>query len=315
MTSDSLPELVAAIAASRTFTGDAATLPLDQIRRHLLAPLAFAAGVEAFRSDAIASSLRAELRAALLDEVITAFTAAGIAVVLLKGAAYAGSIYREPGHRPMSDLDLLVRPDRVDDAHRELRRLGYWHAGSPQQRSPRHHAIALKRRDASVDLHRHILQAGRSDIPIDDLWQRARASHVAGALRLAPVDELVVHLAHMARHELIVPAVNYVDAVRLAAALAAGQREQVAARAREWHLLRSYAATQICLARLLENAEDGPSWLPTRAQILAQDAGSRMTQLTRKLRLIEGPRQILGVLWTTASGRFGKHRPARDTVR
>ena len=53
-------------------------------------------------------------------ESVEALNAAGIEVALLKGAALASTVYGSFGARPMNDVDVLVHPDRADDAKRLL---------------------------------------------------------------------------------------------------------------------------------------------------------------------------------------------------
>src|SRR5438045_176393 len=99
---------------------NAADLPVDLVRRHMLAPLAYKAGVSAFRNDHIASSLQAERRTAELRTALDVLGSASIPVILLKGIAYAGSVYPDPADRPMSDIDLLVRSSDISSAERAL---------------------------------------------------------------------------------------------------------------------------------------------------------------------------------------------------
>ncbi|MEI7781219.1 MAG: nucleotidyltransferase family protein, partial [Planctomycetota bacterium] len=47
-----------------------------------------------------------------LESALSTFADAGIDTLLLKGAALAAGTYRD-GHRPMNDLDLLVRRDQA----------------------------------------------------------------------------------------------------------------------------------------------------------------------------------------------------------
>ncbi|MEM9491970.1 MAG: nucleotidyltransferase family protein, partial [Myxococcota bacterium] len=199
------------------WSGDCAALPDALVRRHFLTPLAYRAGVSRFRSDFVASSLLAEIRAQTLAEVLAALAESAIPVILLKGIAYARTLYSEPAERPMSDIDLLVPPGAHRRAGEILRRLGYWVAGSNQQRSPLHHAVCYKRRSAAIDLHRSMVQPWRSRIDIAGLWQRSRPApdRSEPCRRLERVDEVVLHLAHIARHELHVPIINYVDAARM----------------------------------------------------------------------------------------------------
>jgi len=60
-----------------------------------------------------------------LERILAAFEKAGIAVIVLKGAALAQTVYEDIGLRPMSDIDLLVRPEDVWRATHLLQRLEY----------------------------------------------------------------------------------------------------------------------------------------------------------------------------------------------
>ena len=60
-----------------------------------------------------------------LAEIVRAFAAANLPLRVLKGAALAHLVYAEPGHRPMSDLDLLVPPADLKRAGELLADLGF----------------------------------------------------------------------------------------------------------------------------------------------------------------------------------------------
>ena len=102
--------------------------------------------------------LIAAAQAETLSEIITAFSAAGLDSVVLKGGALAHVIYPEPGLRPMEDLDILIPPDRAGNARAILLDLGF-NAPSPGTRYDRlqHHLpIAHRTRNGvtvSVELH------------------------------------------------------------------------------------------------------------------------------------------------------------------
>lgn len=306
---------------------DATELPDDLVRRHFLAPLAYRAGVARFRKDYISSALTAELRANLLDEATRAMAAQEIPVLLYKGIAYAGRIYTDAAERPMSDIDLLVPAARHEGAAGVLRRLGYWVSGSNRQVSRLHHAVCFKRKDAAIDLHRSVMQPWRSRIDIDSIWRRARAAsqtvseagsatHIRPFMTMEPVDEAVLHLAHIARHELRVPIINYVDSIRLIDAIADGPA-RVLARARTFRIGRAVAsalamsltaASEVDLATQLK-ACGLPSLparlgaLPSVREVIADRPLSRPLQIVRKALLVDGPRELAGLL---AAGVHGK---------
>ena len=71
------------------------------------------------------SAVRNALLFRQLEQVLRALSAAGIPVVLLKGADLAHSLYPAPGLRKMGDLDLLVPQARFTKALQLVHALGY----------------------------------------------------------------------------------------------------------------------------------------------------------------------------------------------
>ena len=261
------------------------------IRRHLLAPLAYRAGLSRFHRDYVASALLAELRAQILGEVGDALAAERIPVAVIKGAAYVGRIYEDPAERPMSDVDLLVPPDLHARAERVLRRLGFWRVGSPRQQSRLHHAVGYKRKGASIDLHRSIVQPWRSRVDTGALWRRA-VPMAGGLFRLDPVDEAVIHLGHIARHELMVPVINYVDAARL---LDHVDRVAIEERAAEFRLGRGVRAALAMTDAIVRDAPLEGRILPSMDEVFAYGRVWRPLQVLRKALLVDGPRELVGL--------------------
>ncbi|MCB9079766.1 MAG: nucleotidyltransferase family protein [Anaerolineaceae bacterium] len=60
-----------------------------------------------------------------LAEILAACTRENIAVIVLKGALLAPTVYDEPALRPMNDIDLLFRAEDIDQAGAVLEALGY----------------------------------------------------------------------------------------------------------------------------------------------------------------------------------------------
>lgn len=279
---------MAALIAGRA----APSAPCERVRAHGLAALAYAHGRPEFRSDFAASAIRADQQRETAAEAVEVLSP--IPVALLKGISYAGWLYPDPAQRPMSDVDLLVPSGQFERAFARLRRLGYWHAGPGAQRSPRHHALTLKRREASIDLHRSPVQAGRIAIDHAAVWARtAPAAWVPGARRLEPVDETLFHFANLARHDLIAPLQAYVDAARLLAALDPAARRALADRARAWRFARVLGACVELVEHVAGWRAAPPRWwLPRRAELLRGGLPPRPVQLGRKLLLVEGPREL-----------------------
>ena len=80
--------------------------------------LAFIALASRHRRAALAREIR-------IDELLAAFAAAGIPLVLLKGAALAHRIYPSPELRAMIDIDVLIDPADAQRAVQIARGLGY----------------------------------------------------------------------------------------------------------------------------------------------------------------------------------------------
>ncbi|MFO7546165.1 MAG: nucleotidyltransferase family protein, partial [Trueperaceae bacterium] len=69
--------------------------------------------------------VRSSLFAADLSAILAEASASGLPVMPLKGSLLAFTRYRDPGLRPMADLDLLIRPADERGVHELLGRLGY----------------------------------------------------------------------------------------------------------------------------------------------------------------------------------------------
>jgi hypothetical protein len=120
---------------------------------------------------------------------------------VLKGSAYVFALYGEPGIRPAGDLDLLVPPERLDEATARLESEGYTLVG----RSDRHglRELAGPGRPAgkgNVDLHSRIgpwrsWTAPGYPLDLAALWRRARPLPLPGCpqppLQLGPEDALL----------------------------------------------------------------------------------------------------------------------------
>ncbi len=65
------------------------------------------------------------IRLQVLRDILAAYQAAGLATIVLKGAALACVIYPDPSLRPMSDLDLLVHPSDLARAREILIEQGF----------------------------------------------------------------------------------------------------------------------------------------------------------------------------------------------
>ena len=125
-----------------------------------------------------------------------------IEVMALKGAALVPLVHRDPGVRPMDDLDLLVRRDDLARAEKVIRAVGY----QPADKAPpvalddeaHHHLPSLVRTDGTIaiELHHKLGSSGSSpDFDITAVWARAVPFDAGDTTCLRPSDEdLLVHV-------------------------------------------------------------------------------------------------------------------------
>ena len=275
------------------------------VRRHLLGPLAHRAGWPGFRGDHAASAIQSDRRAEILAEAVGVLHMAGIPVLLLKGVAYAGTLYAEAALRPMSDIDLMVSATSYGTAITVLGRLGYWHAGTPDQLSAPNHGFSLKRKDGSLDIHRHITHAGRTSIDLTALWRDARPTALPGAVRASAPHEYLIHITHMARHELAVPAINVVDAALLRAAAHGGSTCDLDGLADRWRIGRGHRAVVRLLDELsLGHSRNDSRILPALDEILDGRRPGRLLQIARKVALTDDLRGVAALVSATVRGRL-----------
>lgn len=138
----------------------------------------------------------------LLD-IVTLFSEEGVPVVLLKGSHLAELVYGNLALRPMSDMDLLVKPGDLQRANRLLKGEGYSSSELHQGNSFEHLAPYRRKGAVSIEIHHQITEPPFSRrFNIEDLWKRARRETIEGVnvLTLAPED-LILHLsAHVSIH-------------------------------------------------------------------------------------------------------------------
>lgn len=142
----------------------------------------------------------------VLEELLPHLHAARIDAMLLKGAALNLTLYERRDLRPMSDLDLLVRPADALGACAVLERAGCrtGRALVHERFFPEfHHETELfagGHAPVRIDLHAHPLRPARMTrrMPADALWCNARVIPVGS--RTAPVPATTEMLVHLAAH-------------------------------------------------------------------------------------------------------------------
>ncbi len=105
------------------------------------------------------------VRAQVAAEILAAFQAEGIPALVLKGFALAHLLYPEPALRPMSDIDLLVKPVQARRAQEVLAGLGFNAPLPPSGSLPGKHLASATRQaeglTISVELHHNLFNIGQ----------------------------------------------------------------------------------------------------------------------------------------------------------
>jgi Uncharacterised nucleotidyltransferase len=140
---------------------------------------------------------------------LNAFRDKQIDVIVLKGAALAETVYPNRALRPMSDIDLLARKEKLTEVEATLLDMGYLledRAKGKEFYQERHyHWVFSKKPDIDIEIHWHVKRpTGAFEIDIDELWKRAQAIKVAGveALILSPEALLLYLCQHSWKHNL-----------------------------------------------------------------------------------------------------------------
>jgi len=220
------------------------------------------------------------LLSAELRQICSALAAAQVRVLVLKGCAWAYSVYPVPWSRPRADIDLLVHPSDRTRAHDVLLALGFVQAHrvsgdlvSFQQAYSRTVAGGFT---CAVDLHWMVtnrLAVGRR-LDVAALFANSRPLDAAGeeARELDLVDAITVACLHpLAHHPDDVELKWWLDVVLLAQQLSPGDVEALVQRA-------AARGVSPLLAHALEQAGQWALPAGTRPQVFEP---SVLTQLTR----------------------------------
>jgi len=135
-----------------------------------------------------------------LERILSVFDEKGIEVILLKGAALSKTVYRDIGLRQMSDIDLLVRQDKLDRVKEIMSGLNYIVKGGDRSeawyKENHFHLPPFIHKDKSVivEIHWEVAQ-DTLGIDVNKWWERAKKTKLGEASALIPSPEdMILHL-------------------------------------------------------------------------------------------------------------------------
>lgn len=187
-------------------------------------------------------------RAKVLEEVRA--VAGARPVVALKGLAYGAWLYPSPEHRPMGDIDLLLRAEDRDAVFDALIARGFRSADGPRPSSHRERSVF--RGPVRLELHHSLAVDPRFSFDTETLLSRAGpCPGLEGFLSLDLPDAVAYHAVHQAMHHYTLPLIGWVDLARLLGRIQAlGRYHELWDRAGGLGARRALSASVFALRRL-----------------------------------------------------------------
>jgi putative nucleotidyltransferase-like protein len=258
---------------------------VELCRLHRVAGLVYQqAGREPAAWGSLLPGLREAARKTLVDnlvllnalrDVASALGEEGIGFVLLKGASLLGLLYPEIQHRPMTDVDLLIREKDWSKVRDTLTSRGY---RLPAEDSQRYYAENWYHQlvespgnpPTNLEFHWNLESVERSRIDPEELIREAVPCEIEGERYLRLCDHhLMVHLAVHLAHHYQSPALIWAEDIRRLIERGGLDWERIGSTARAW-------GVENCLAYSLGYVERAfPGTLP------AQGRGFRLSPARR----------------------------------
>jgi Uncharacterised nucleotidyltransferase len=139
-----------------------------------------------------------------LSQLLESFEQAGIETMVLKGSAFISKYYRDPGLRPMVDLDILVRTQHAFRSIDLLKTMGFEpHVEKDVHFSERlvpliHGYAFCKPSTSRVDLHWHVLPECLRETDDEDFWNDSIPVSIetVSSRSLNPADQILHVCVH-----------------------------------------------------------------------------------------------------------------------
>lgn len=247
------------------------------------------------------------LRCRELRQIVAAFHAASVPMLLLKGAGLAYTVYAAPHSRPACDIDLFIAPDTLAAGERALIGLGYSRRLEPDVElasGQRHYERDDLLGKQVVDLHWRVsnVRLFAAMLSFEEAWRASVSVPRLGesARTLGPIDALLFACVHRVAHHYDDPDLLWLwDIHLLCRGITDAEADAILKRAASRHICsvvaRSLSLTQsefgttvpaglIDLLRTAGRHEDGAQFLGggiRQVDVLRSDlaAGSMRTNL------------------------------------
>lgn len=200
--------------------------------------------------------LRNEAYFELLKTLLTRCEKEGIPIIVLKGPALIGRIYKDPALRTLSDLDILCSPIDLQRIVTIARQLGYTMMDvGDDPASPHHVAMVQAAGGAILEFHfmpYEIIQDHERFMQL--AWDRQEGIDVGGihCPVLCLEMELLFNIAHLVQHQFDVSLKHYLDIAGLLV-FCEGQlnRDAIGTLFRDFGLEKLFALTRGFLSTMM----------------------------------------------------------------
>lgn len=259
-------------------------------------------------------TIRSRLRTDQLHQVLQALRRERILPVVIKGAALAYTVYPDPACRPMSDIDLWIRPQEMAPARNALERIGYQHhvkdAGGVEYNLRYCGEIQMvpsPAKDARgvdlVELHSTLFPGEwlrcTARIEEQEIRDRIVAQHrdAQTIFYLAPEDELIQVAVHAAvNHQMSSPWLRTLADIVLLARKQSIHWDTLVSRCRDWQVAGPVGLVlkmAVEMAGLEEAAAAASRLLPPGLRYRQLERMRNLSSLVQMHDLTNGPARFL----------------------
>ena len=120
--------------------------------------------IKALKQEALHTAATQLMQRKILQDTQNAFKQANIEYLVFKGAHLRHTIYADPTHRPVCDIDILVKDEHKFDAVKALLQADFSARHAAENIS---HETSLHKNNVWIDLHWHLMRRCMKTWPIN----------------------------------------------------------------------------------------------------------------------------------------------------